>query len=175
MMRSRVSSSDRIGGRPRGLRTCSAICPIGIFQIQVDIHDISPISENIKFPNFRTRKSGPSESDKGQNPMNQHPDTSSIERPISAPGLANASLAEASVPSDSPPGKQLRARWPEVAQARREGRASGTALALSPPRAKGRRSRKLLVLGAGVMALAAAAYFGWQYWTVGRFEVSTDD
>ena len=25
------------------------------------------------------------------------------------------------------------------------------------------------------MAFAVAAYFGWQYWTVGRFEVSTDD
>jgi membrane fusion protein (multidrug efflux system) len=31
------------------------------------------------------------------------------------------------------------------------------------------------MLGAGLMALAAAAYVGWQYWTVGRFEVSTDD
>src|SRR5580704_17787726 len=59
MMRSRVSPSERIGGRPRGLRTCSAICPIGIFQIIVDILNISPISENIKFPNLRTRKSGP--------------------------------------------------------------------------------------------------------------------
>ena len=28
---------------------------------------------------------------------------------------------------------------------------------------------------ASAFALAGAAYFGWQYWTVGRFEVSTDD
>jgi membrane fusion protein (multidrug efflux system) len=31
------------------------------------------------------------------------------------------------------------------------------------------------MLGAGLMVLATAAYFGWQYWTVGRFEISTDD
>jgi membrane fusion protein (multidrug efflux system) len=111
--------------------------------------------------------------------MSQHPDTSSIERPFSAaesaPDFANASLVEASVPSASPPRRQLRARSTEVPQSPHEGRASGTALALSPPKAKGRRSRKLLMLGAGLMALAAAAYVGWQYWTVGRFEVSTDD
>jgi membrane fusion protein (multidrug efflux system) len=38
-----------------------------------------------------------------------------------------------------------------------------------------RRWRKLLLVGAGLTALAAAADFGWQYWTVGRFEISTDD
>jgi membrane fusion protein (multidrug efflux system) len=41
---------------------------------------------------------------------------------------------------------------------------------------KPRRSyRKFLLLGASLLALAGASYFGWQYWTVGRFEVSTDD
>ena len=29
--------------------------------------------------------------------------------------------------------------------------------------------------GASLAVLAGAAYYGWQYWTVGRFEVSTDD
>ena len=36
-------------------------------------------------------------------------------------------------------------------------------------------SRKLLLAGAAVLALSAASYFGWQYWTVGQFQVSTDD
>ena len=40
---------------------------------------------------------------------------------------------------------------------------------------KARSLRKLLLVGAGLLALAGASYFGWQYWTVGRFEVSTDD
>jgi membrane fusion protein (multidrug efflux system) len=37
------------------------------------------------------------------------------------------------------------------------------------------RLRKVLIGGAGLAALALAAYFGWNYWTVGRFHVSTDD
>jgi membrane fusion protein, multidrug efflux system len=35
--------------------------------------------------------------------------------------------------------------------------------------------RKTLLVGLGLAALAAAAYYGQRYWTVGRFEVSTDD
>src|SRR6201999_3810110 len=35
--------------------------------------------------------------------------------------------------------------------------------------------RKLLLTGAAVAALAGAAWYGWDYWTVGRFQVSTDD
>jgi membrane fusion protein (multidrug efflux system) len=43
------------------------------------------------------------------------------------------------------------------------------------PKAKGRPLRKLLLVGASVLALAGGGYFGWEYWTVGRFQVSTDD
>jgi len=43
------------------------------------------------------------------------------------------------------------------------------------PRAKPRRLRKLFLVGASVLALAGGAYFGWDYWTVGRFQVSTND
>jgi membrane fusion protein (multidrug efflux system) len=35
--------------------------------------------------------------------------------------------------------------------------------------------RKALVTGAAAAVLAAAAWYGWDYWTVGRFQVSTDD
>jgi membrane fusion protein (multidrug efflux system) len=42
----------------------------------------------------------------------------------------------------------------------------------TPPKPK--RSRALLV-GASLLALAGLGWFGWDYWTVGRFEVSTDD
>jgi membrane fusion protein, multidrug efflux system len=35
--------------------------------------------------------------------------------------------------------------------------------------------RKLLMAGAAVAVLAGAAWFGWDYWTVGRYLVSTDD
>jgi membrane fusion protein, multidrug efflux system len=35
--------------------------------------------------------------------------------------------------------------------------------------------RRGLLAGASLLALAGATQLGWQYWTVGRFEVSTDD
>jgi membrane fusion protein, multidrug efflux system len=35
--------------------------------------------------------------------------------------------------------------------------------------------RAVLTIGASLLALAGGGYFGWQYWTVGRFQVSTDD
>src|SRR5579859_1399993 len=44
----------------------------------------------------------------------------------------------------------------------------------APGQPKRRRSRKALI-GASLLTLAAAGWFGWEYWTVGRFEVSTDD
>ena len=40
---------------------------------------------------------------------------------------------------------------------------------------KTRWLRRLLLAGASLIALSGAAHFGWDYWTVGRFEVSTDD
>jgi membrane fusion protein, multidrug efflux system len=43
------------------------------------------------------------------------------------------------------------------------------------PVVKKNRLRRPLLAGASLLVLAGAAYFGWQYWTVGRFEVSTDD
>jgi membrane fusion protein (multidrug efflux system) len=35
--------------------------------------------------------------------------------------------------------------------------------------------RKLLSTGAALAVLAGAAWYGWDYWTVGRYQVSTDD
>jgi membrane fusion protein (multidrug efflux system) len=35
--------------------------------------------------------------------------------------------------------------------------------------------RALLLAGVAVIGAAAVAHFGWNYWTVGRFDVSTDD
>ena len=35
--------------------------------------------------------------------------------------------------------------------------------------------RKLLLTGAALVALAGSAWYGWDYWTVGQYLVSTDD
>jgi membrane fusion protein, multidrug efflux system len=47
--------------------------------------------------------------------------------------------------------------------------------AAAPQAAVKGRFRRLLMAGAAVAVLAGATWYGWEYWTVGRFEVSTDD
>jgi membrane fusion protein (multidrug efflux system) len=37
------------------------------------------------------------------------------------------------------------------------------------------RLRRLLLAGVAIAALAGASWYGWDYWTTGRFRVSTDD
>jgi membrane fusion protein, multidrug efflux system len=46
-----------------------------------------------------------------------------------------------------------------------------------PAAGTGRRLnvRKLLMTGAAIVALAGAGWYGWDYWTVGQYLVSTDD
>ncbi|GKQ49860.1 HlyD family secretion protein [Bradyrhizobium sp. Ce-3] len=43
-----------------------------------------------------------------------------------------------------------------------------------PAATKG-KLRRLLLTGAALAVLAGGAWYGWDYWTVGRFQVSTDD
>ncbi len=46
----------------------------------------------------------------------------------------------------------------------------------APDKQAGKRPvRRLLLVGASLLVLASAGHLGWQYWTTGRFEVSTDD
>src|ERR1043165_2044372 len=40
---------------------------------------------------------------------------------------------------------------------------------------KKERIRKTLIASAALVLLATASWYGWDYWTVGRFQVSTDD
>lgn len=49
----------------------------------------------------------------------------------------------------------------------------GTPAALVP--AKKFNVRKVLFTGAALVALLGAAWYGWDYWTVGQYQVSTDD
>src|ERR1700736_324458 len=52
---------------------------------------------------------------------------------------------------------------------------ASTVLAPAPPTSKKLNFRKLLMAGAAVAVLAGAAWYGFDYWTVGRYLVSTDD
>jgi membrane fusion protein, multidrug efflux system len=47
--------------------------------------------------------------------------------------------------------------------------------AAAPKPSKKERIRRILMAGAAVAVLAGASWYGYDYWTVGRFEVSTDD
>jgi membrane fusion protein (multidrug efflux system) len=49
---------------------------------------------------------------------------------------------------------------------------AGTAVAVA---AKKFNLRKLLMMGAAIVVLAGAGWYGWDYWTVGQYLVSTDD
>src|SRR5262245_10038130 len=48
------------------------------------------------------------------------------------------------------------------------------AMPLQKP-AKQERIRRLVLAGAAIAVLATSSWYGWDYWTVGRFLVSTDD
>jgi membrane fusion protein, multidrug efflux system len=47
--------------------------------------------------------------------------------------------------------------------------------AAAPATARKLNVRKLLMTGVAIAALAGAAWYGWDYWTVGQYLVSTDD
>jgi membrane fusion protein, multidrug efflux system len=51
--------------------------------------------------------------------------------------------------------------------------AAGAATQLAPARKL--NLRQLLFTGAAIAVLAGTAWYGWDYWTVGRYQVSTDD
>jgi membrane fusion protein, multidrug efflux system len=52
---------------------------------------------------------------------------------------------------------------------------SGIATAAPPAMVKKFNFRKLLMTGAAIAVLAGASWYGWDYWTVGQYLVSTDD
>ena len=97
-------------------------------------------------------------------------------------------VTDKDVPADQAPGRALiasRASEPEVippapgnaADAARAGGqpAYAQARTITIPAAEPRRARRLLVVVASLAVVAAGGYYAWHYWTVGRFQVSTDD
>jgi membrane fusion protein, multidrug efflux system len=93
-----------------------------------------------------------------------------IEQPISAAGsVSGRAMPRALAPR--PDGDES-AETPAQAEAQPLPPAAGPG---NQPRDSKRKSRKILLAAASLIALSGALYFGWQYWTVSRFEVSTDD
>jgi membrane fusion protein (multidrug efflux system) len=83
--------------------------------------------------------------------MTRHSVAFEIERPVPA--------AEAAKDLLLPPQAKVSASEPVAA----------------PAQPKKFNFRKMLMTGAAVVALAGAAWYGWDYWTVGQYQVSTDD
>jgi len=88
--------------------------------------------------------------------MTQHPTVFTIEKAIPA--------AEAMPDLVAP--RELRVPSPEPTPP-----PTGAASTAS----RKRPIRRLLLVGASLIAIAGASDFGWRYWTVGRFQVATDD
>ena len=80
--------------------------------------------------------------------------------------LAEAELAQLRAERDVP---NIEPRPAPVA--REPAPSQDTQVPTAPPK----RNRKPLLIGAALVALAAAGWYGYGYWTVGRFMVSTDD
>jgi membrane fusion protein, multidrug efflux system len=108
--------------------------------------------------------------------MARHPGAVEIDRAISEKEAiqilqpAAARRGPAGDPVERPVAESAPHAKPEPQTALVGGAAEGQ----QPAPAKN-RLRRLLLASAGLIVLGAGAYFGWNYWTVGRFEVSTDD
>src|SRR5271170_2545890 len=56
-----------------------------------------------------------------------------------------------------------------------EAKVSASEPVAAPAQPKKFNFRKMLMSGAAIVALAGATWYGWDYWTVGQYQVSTDD
>src|SRR6266550_7323871 len=145
----RVSSSGRSCGRPR--QRLSRVVSISAMPLHdachsIDSRNVCLILENVKFPNSAVVRRSNQEQI-----MTRHSTVFEVERPVPADDIAK----------DLQPDTHNRSSVGESA----------------PAAVPGKRFnfRKVLMAGAAVAVLAGAAWYGWDYWTVGQYLVSTDD
>ncbi len=124
-----------------------------------------PNWENIKFPIWNDVRHRAPLTQEGP-PLTSHPGRMDVERRIGErDALQGFPPALRSAPQEAPAGAP-KAEAPQ---------ASGGP-AVDAPASGGRKPlRRVLLLGAGVLALAVGGYYGWDYWTTGRFQIETDD
>jgi membrane fusion protein (multidrug efflux system) len=107
--------------------------------------------------------------------MKHHPGSPAIDRLISDSEAAQFGVGGGSPESlggPTSPVAEVAPRQEPAPQAARPAVEAVEAIPAAPARG---RLRQILIGAAGVAALALGAYYGWNYWTVGRFQVSTDD
>ncbi len=89
------------------------------------------------------------------------------------PRPATNSTGRRMVPTASSAAEMPRPASPPAEQASEA--ASGTALTPAAPKPAPRRRRRMVLVAALVGVLGAGGYYGYDWWTNGRFMVSTDD
>ena len=99
--------------------------------------------------------------------MSEHPRNFLVEQQIPATTIAPR--------FDGQTGTEIEARERPVKLGQLVSTVTPAEILPPAPEAGPRRFRKLLLVGASIVALAGSAYFGWYYWTAGRFHISTDD
>jgi membrane fusion protein (multidrug efflux system) len=104
--------------------------------------------------------------------MTHHPSSLKVERPISESEAVEQFQGAGHGPL--PASAEIGAPAPQTERPPQSGAAPVAAAPASAAPAKN-HLRRTLMAAAGLAALAAGAYYGWDYWTVGRFQVSTDD
>jgi membrane fusion protein (multidrug efflux system) len=109
--------------------------------------DSSPILENIWFPNLADARKG----HPGAIAMTLHSTALERERPV-------------------PTGNAAKELLPDTYN-----KDSASGAAHTPSAIKKFNLSKVLMAGAALAVLAGAAWYGWDYWTVGQYLVSTDD
>jgi membrane fusion protein, multidrug efflux system len=102
--------------------------------------------------------------------MTEHPGVLTSERPLEAREAARLTIGL----------DQLKLPGPATAEPEGRDHVGGTPPRLNPAasgRLRNLRShlRAVLFVGVGLLAMTSSGYFGWHYWTVGRFNVSTDN
>jgi membrane fusion protein (multidrug efflux system) len=85
--------------------------------------------------------------------MSSHPGCLTVERPISEAEAAQQGLPHAAIPGSDAPAQSP----------------------LAAPAPAKRLLKRGLMVAVGAAALAVAGHYGYDYWSVGRFQVSTDD
>ncbi len=109
--------------------------------------------------------------------MTHHRGSLEIDRPISESEAIHFGVPRKSpeTPAAGTVGSPTAEIAPRQEPAPHAAPATSEAVQANPPVPARSRFRSLLIGGAGLAALALGAYYGWNYWTVGRFQVSTDD
>jgi len=111
--------------------------------------------------------------------VTQHPGSFEIDGQVSAEDVIGVRRAVGTDGADRPigevPAQPFSPNQPGTEPVSPSLPSAPTRIGEAKPPAKKAGWRRLLLIGASLAALMGASHYAWDYWTVGRFHVSTDD